>query len=175
MGEHIHSTLFYVDANNLYGWAMKQPLPYGGYKWVKKGNDCVLKSAERQMFLRWLEGQDACDIDWEGKRADIGAVVFFSEDMGLVGEFLANLSDDDPVGYLLDVDVEYPTSLHPEHADFPFFPETKIPEDKDEHYFVPLFKRAGVSTAFKTEKLICDLTDKKVRVPIHLLGGSPVL
>src|SRR5271163_2031702 len=25
----------YLDANNLYGWAMKQYLPYGGFKWIK--------------------------------------------------------------------------------------------------------------------------------------------
>ena len=27
-----NSTLMYLEANNLYGWAMSQPLPYGGFK-----------------------------------------------------------------------------------------------------------------------------------------------
>ena len=27
--------LQHLDANNLYGWAMSQPLPTGGFKWVE--------------------------------------------------------------------------------------------------------------------------------------------
>ena len=28
--------IIYLDANNLYGWAMIQYLPYGGFKWLSK-------------------------------------------------------------------------------------------------------------------------------------------
>ena len=28
--------IIYLDANNLYGWAMIQYLPYGGFKWLGK-------------------------------------------------------------------------------------------------------------------------------------------
>ena len=29
------SYIQYLDANNLYGWAMSQPLPTGEFKWLK--------------------------------------------------------------------------------------------------------------------------------------------
>ena len=36
----------YLDANNLYGWAMKQILPVGGFKWVDPTIDEVLSTPD---------------------------------------------------------------------------------------------------------------------------------
>ena len=30
--------IIYLDANNLYGWAVSQYLPYGGFKWLSQEN-----------------------------------------------------------------------------------------------------------------------------------------
>ena len=32
------SYLEYLDANDLYGWAMSQKLPVDGFKWVEEGD-----------------------------------------------------------------------------------------------------------------------------------------
>ena len=36
--EKPNSHILYLDANNLYGWAMSQPLPTGGFQWVEDCN-----------------------------------------------------------------------------------------------------------------------------------------
>ena len=38
------SFIVYLDANNLYGWAMSKPLPVGGFEWM---NEKELKNWER--------------------------------------------------------------------------------------------------------------------------------
>ena len=74
------SFIVYLDANNLYGWAMSKPLPVGGFEWMSE---------------KELE-------NWEE----------FAEEEG--------------VGCILEVDLEYPAELHDFNNDFPLAPEKMI-------------------------------------------------
>ncbi|GFT57599.1 uncharacterized protein TNCV_3137121 [Trichonephila clavipes] len=74
--------LMYLDANNLYGYAMSKYLPLKDFVW--SDNDLT----EQDIF---------------------------------------NLSDESDVGYILEVDLEYPSDLHDKHSDFPLAPENKHP------------------------------------------------
>ena len=71
--------LQYLDANNLYGWAISQPLLTRGFRWVDIHLDEVSK--------------------------------------------LANHSEK---GYLLEVDIAYPSELHVYHNDLPFMCERMV-------------------------------------------------
>ena len=63
----------YLDMNNLYGWAMSEYLPYGGFKWLKNTDKFDKMS----------------------------------------------ISEKSPIGYILEVDLEYPGELHELHNNFP--------------------------------------------------------
>ena len=41
-----NSWIMYLDANNLYGWAMMQPLPVGGFQWIIPELDEVLATPD---------------------------------------------------------------------------------------------------------------------------------
>ncbi|XP_050447449.1 uncharacterized protein LOC126849549 [Cataglyphis hispanica] len=96
------SYLMYFDVNNLYGWAMCQPLPYADFRWV----------------------DDISDFN------------------------ISAIASDSPIGYILEVDLEYPQHLHNAHADLPFCPIRDKPPGKRE------------------DKLLATLYDKK-RYVIH--------
>ena len=76
------SYLMYLDANNIYGWAISQKLPLNDFKWV---ND-LLRFNER-----------------------------------LIKKYNGNSN----IGYILEVDVEYPKKIFGSHKDLAFLPERK--------------------------------------------------
>ena len=111
------SFLQYLDANNLYGWAMSQPMPTAAFQWVDY-TDQILETP--------------ADADH---------------------------------GFILEVDLDYPTSLHQKHNDYPLAPEKlTITKDQMSPYQQKLIDELGVSMS--CEKLVPNL-QPKIRYVLH--------
>ncbi|GFX97570.1 uncharacterized protein TNCV_2841301 [Trichonephila clavipes] len=118
--------LLYLDANNLYGWAMSQPLPLNNFKWVD--------------FL------DVDHIDENGEK-----------------------------GYILEVDLEYPESLHDYHSDLPLAPESSVlPGYKEKRLLTTIYPRTNYVVHIRNLKqyLKLGLVLKKVHKILEFLQES---
>lgn len=112
--------IMYNDANNLYGWAMSQSMPIGGFKWIPQ--DKIKNYVYDEMPA------------------------------------------DHPIGYILEVDLEYPMELHDAHNSYPLAPERlAVKQDWISPYQQNLLGNQKVGS---TRKLIPNLMDKK-RYIIH--------
>ena len=99
----------YLDANNLYGWAMSRPLPYKGFKWV-----------EPKFYAKKVEG----------------------------------------IGYIYEVDLEYPEQLHNLHNDYPCAAEKiKVTDDMLSDYCKKIKEDYKINSG-NVHKLIPTLSDK---------------
>ena len=101
------SYLVYLDANNLYGYAMSKKLPIRNFKWLDKYD---ISKFNDELIKKYDENSD--------------------------------------IGYIFEVDVEYPKHICMLHSDLPFLPE-----------------RMKIN---KTTKLFCNIQDKKNYVHIAL-------
>ena len=63
------SWLLYIDANNLYGYAMLQPHPTGDFQWLHDSAEFQASIEDEQAFYRqFLEAYDGCatlEVDLE--------------------------------------------------------------------------------------------------------------
>ena len=129
------SYIMYVDANNLYGWAMSQTLPTGGFKWVRRLKTDVPALTHGDAGFKTMQ-------EWEND--------------------IKNLQDDSNTGYMFEVDLVYPQKLHMDetHDNFPLAPEAiKIEKAMLSPYQQNLGDTLGVS--YTSEKLCLTLRDKK--------------
>ena len=100
--------------NNLYGWAVSDYLPYGGFKWLKN--------------------VDGFDVN--------------------------SISEKSPIGYILEVDLEYPEKLHVLHKDYPLAPEKlAIPYDMLSDYCKKIADEYEIKVG-DVKKLIPNLGNK---------------
>ena len=107
--------IMYLDANNLYGWAMSKPLPKRDFKWKR--------------------------------------VMPTEEDIMKKKENAKN-------GWILEVDLEYPTELHEQHNSYPLAPEKKVVKKESmSDYQKRLMKDLDLKPP-DSEKLLLTLEDK---------------
>ena len=128
------SFIKFVDANNLYGWAMSQFLPTGGFKWVRRLKTDVPALTNGDFGFKSMQ-------EWE--------------------QDIKNLKDNSDTGYMFEVDLVYPKNLHLNamHDNFPLAPEAlKINEDMLSPYQKDLGEDLNVS--YGSEKLCLTLKDK---------------
>ena len=62
----ISSYLMYLEANNMYGWAMSQKLPVNGVEWVKNLSECNSIQFNESFIRNYDENSDiGCFLDVE--------------------------------------------------------------------------------------------------------------
>ena len=55
--------IIYLDANNLYGWAMSQKLPYNGFRWMSQTELLLeLKASPKEFFERLRKEGKMCGV-----------------------------------------------------------------------------------------------------------------
>ena len=106
----------YLDANNFYGCAMSQYLPYSRFKWL----------SEKE-----------------------------------IGDFCLNsISENSSIGYIIEVDLEYPSELHDLHNDHPLAPETlEISQNMLSKYCSNIANKYGIKID-GVNKLVSNLINK---------------
>ena len=112
------SYIMYLDANNLYGYAMSEPLPVGGFKFL---------NADERRKLN-----------------------------------IMSIGEDDEIGYIFDVDLEYPKYLHESHNDYPLAPESfEVSAEILSPHAKELLAKLGRKPCRATRKLVPNLCAKR--------------
>ena len=110
--------LLYIDANNLYGAAMSEPMPVKNFKWM-----------EEAKFQQ---------IDWT-------SIDIYGDE-----------------GYILDVDLSYPSHLHELHSTYPLAPEQVIiTHEMLSPYAKECLLTLKNTDKYKAKKLTCTFNDRK--------------
>lgn len=159
----------YDDKNNLYGEGMSHYLPRGNFRWEKELSSKEVTSEERKETMKSMEDTQASGLFQEMTEKEKTELEqhlhWLNPDMYEMSNWIQSLPDEGEKGWLLEVDLDYPPYLHDAHNDLPFCPENKLPPHPSDFSKQQYGRYEGLN-AFKTPKLILDLSDKKEYV-IH--------
>ena len=147
--EEENSYLMYLDANNLYGWAMSQSLPFGDFKWLEFD------------FL----GKDLPGLDEKGLKK-LGIKLKAKEKDYELFPHTAWCKEIPEKGIILEVDLEYPEELHDLHNDYPCAPEKIVVTDDMLSDYCRNIKGLHGNSSGNVKKLVPTLL-KKTNYVLH--------
>ena len=115
-------------------------------------------SNEPSKFLMFLDANELYATAMS-EPLPTGNLRFLDEQSSSTFNFMS-VPDDSPIVYILEVDLDYPDSLHDLHNDYPLCPENTdiLPEDLSP-YTKNLAQKLGISIK-KSRKLVCNLKSK---------------
>ena len=93
----------YLDANNLYGWAMSEDLPTEGFRWVPEDEINLKKKS-----ISWVEDEIIGRDSTEKIIKSISWVSTKKSNKGLI----------------IEINLDHPEHLHDKHNDYPLAPES---------------------------------------------------
>ena len=114
--DELESVIMYINATNLYGWAMSQELPFSDIEWL---SDEQLREAEAALTSDdWLQTVRFLDSKARYIR-DLARIV--NADSPLDPPARMDLKPN--TAYIFEVDLVYPANIHDRDDDYPLAPE----------------------------------------------------
>ena len=114
-----------------------------------KANNIYMKdydSSKESSYIQYLDVNNLCGAAMSEK-LPMNGFKWVNDIFEINEKFVRSYNKNSDKGYILEVDVDYPSKLHKLHSDMPFLPERMIIN--------------------KTKKLVCNLHDKKSYV-VHI-------
>ena len=114
-----------------------------------KANNRYMKDYDESKESSYIQYLDANNLYGEAmsEKLPMNRFKWVSDILGIDKKFVKSYNKNSSKGYILEVDVDYPSKLHKLHSDMPFLPE-----------------RMKID---KTKRLVCNLHDKKKYV-VHI-------
>ena len=167
------SYILYVDANNLYGWAMSQVMPDDQIEWL---TDAECRAAEqalnnKQTRDQFFDNQANPMAGYARLANELERVAGTPRGDELAAQLEYMIHHIDPRHYIFEVDLEYPPEIHNRDDDYPMAPEVMtISAEQTGQKQLELRAKYFAAACPHSRKLICSFLPKKRYVVLgHLL------
>ena len=167
------SYILYVDANNLYGWAMSQAMPDDQIEWLTEAECRAVEQAlsDKQTRDQFFDNPPNPMAGFARLANELERVAGTPRGDELAAQLDYMIHHQDPRHYIFEVDLEYPPEIHDRDDDYPMAPEVMtITAEQTGQKQLELRAKYFAAACPHSRKLICSFLPKKRYVVLgHLL------